>query len=89
MVVVPAVLVTASKASVNTAAVAVPTADERTIAVAGDKTENYSTAEGRSATSWEMVPEVVKKQQESDKEAAPAVCGMAVDTNGKMELAVK
>ena len=43
------------------------------MAVACDKTENHSTAEGRSATSLQVVPEVVEGQQKGDKEAAPAV----------------
>ena len=78
------VLLASSTASENTAAAAVPISDERATAVAGDNTENYATTEGRSATSSEMVPEVIEEQQKSDKEAAPAVSSTAVDQNGKI-----
>ena len=50
--------------------------------VANDKTECCSTAEGRSATSSEMVSEVIGEQQQSVKEAARAVRSTAVDKNG-------
>ena len=63
MVNVSTVLLASSTARVNTAALAVPSADERAMVGAGDEIENYSTAEGRSATFPETVPEVVEEQQ--------------------------
>ena len=88
MVKAPTVLLSSPTASVITAAVAVTITDERTIAVAGGEAENYSTVEGRSATSSDMVPEVVEEQQKNDKDAAPAICGTSVDKHGKVVLAL-
>ena len=88
MVNTSAVMLTSSTTSINTATVAVQNADERAMAMAGNETENYITAEGRFATSSEMVPELIEEQQKSDKEAAPTIRCTAVDKNDKIELAV-
>ena len=57
--------------------------------VAGGEAENYSTVEGRSATSSEMVPEVVEEQNKNDKKASPAIRStLLVDEHGKVVLAL-
>ena len=65
-------LLVSSTASVCTAAVAAPIADEGAMAVAGDTPEHYSTTGDRSATSSATIPELVEEQK-SNKEPAPAV----------------